>query len=415
MISKLASGEQAAQAPPQRSPLHLVAEPRRVMTAAQELTFLQQAHATKPTPASRQKLAKLLIFEERLTEAHQLLTNVADLHANECLMLASCCLQLDRPDLDREAAEVAHRVFSLTEDGKFHSAALAFTGKVLIRQGDLAAAQQVLQRALELDPANLDACKRLAFVHMKNGDDRGFAETADLLARKGVKHCRLFAAQVLSLARNGQREEAQDLWGFDRFAKQDTIAPPAGWSDLEAFNSDLAEELLTHPGMRFDRIGSASNQTWRVEHPLREDRPAIAALADLLIDRIVARSTALDAMNHPWITARPDNAFLRMWSVITDSDGFEDWHVHQFGWMSGVYYVRVPQSISAGNSDGGCLKFGLPDDLAGSATAADFGHRLLRPRDGLMTTFPSHVYHRTFPHATGEKRICVGYDVRPID
>ncbi len=415
MISKLTSGDQAAQAPPQRAPLHLVTEPRRVMTAEQELAFLQQAHAIKPTPGSRQKLAKLLIFEERLAEAHQLLTDVADLDASECLMLASCCLQLERPELDREAAEAAQRVFSLTEDSRFHSAALAFEGKVLIRQGDLAAAQEVLRRALELDPANLDACKRLAFVHMTNGDDRGFAETADLLARKGVKHCRLFAAQVLSLARNGQREEALDLWGFDRFAQQETIAPPAGWSDLGAFNADLAEELLTHPGMRFDRVGSASNQTWRVEHPLREDRPAITALATLLVDRILARSNALDATNHRWSSARPNSAFLRMWSVITNSDGFEDWHVHQFGWMSGVYYVRVPQSISAGNSDGGCLKFGLPEDLAGSAIAADFGHRLLRPRDGLMMTFPSHVYHRTFPHATGEKRICVAYDVRPLD
>jgi uncharacterized protein (TIGR02466 family) len=104
-----------------------------------------------------------------------------------------------------------------------------------------------------------------------------------------------------------------------------------------------------------------------------------------------------------------------MWSVITDSDGFEDWHVHQFGWMSGVYYVQIPQPISAGNSEGGCLKFGIPEDLAGAAVAASFGRRLVRPFSGMMLTFPSHSYHRTLAHAVDQKRICIAFDVRPID
>lgn len=398
-----------------RPPLQLEPEARRLMTAEQELGILRQLHAQRPSPQNRLKLGRLLMFEERQDELHALLTGQNDLLVSECLLLATCCLALDRPELTREAAEVAGRVLTLTDDPRFHSAALALVGKTLIRQDDLAGAQVVLRQALELDPANFDACKRLAFVHMTNGDDLGFAEIADHLSQSGVRHCRLFAAQMLSLARNGRIGEARDLWGFDHFARQDVITPPVGWDSLEAFNRDLSRELLTHPGMRFDRIGSASNQTWRVEHPLRADRPAINALADLLIARIEAQCAELDRSDHPWARARPDRAFLRMWSVITDSDGFEGWHVHQFGWMSGVYYVNIPQSISHGNSEGGCLKFGLPDDLAGEAIADRFGHSLIRPHEGLMLTFPSHSYHRTFPHATGEKRICVAYDVRPID
>lgn len=398
-----------------RPPMQLEPEERRLMTAEQELHFLRQTYALRPTVANRRKLGRLLMFEELLEEAYQLLVQEADLHEAECLALASCCLALERPELDRAAAEAAERVLTLTDDPSFHSAALALVGKALIRQDDLTGAQEVLQRALALNPANLDACKRLAYVHMTNGDDRGFAEIADHLAGKGVQHCRLFAAQMLSLARNGRIDEARDLWGFDLCAQQETITPPAGWDSLAAFNQDVAQELLTHPGMRFDRVGSASNQTWRVEHPLRKDRPATTALADLLVERIQVRCEELDRTDHPWARSRPDRAVLRMWSVITDSDGFEGWHVHQFGWMSGVYYVDIPQSIAAGNSESGCLKFGLPEDLATAAIADTFGHELVRPREGLMLTFPSHSYHRTFPHATGEKRICVAYDVRPID
>lgn len=414
MPTSTATVTPAPQAPENRPPLQLEPETRRIMTAEQELRILRQVHEQRPLPENRLKLARLLMFEELLEELHALLTGQSDLLVSECLLLASCALALERPELNREAAEVAGRVLTLTDDPRFQAAALALVGKALIRQDDLAGAQVVLQRALTLDPANFDACKRLAYVHMTNGDDRGFAEIAEQLVQSGVKHCRLFAAQMLSLARNGRIEEARDLWGFDLCARQDMIAPPPGWDSIEAFNRDLAAELLTHPGMRFDRIGSASNQTWRVEHPLRSDRPAINALADLLIARIGAQCAQLDRSDHPWALARPDRAFLRMWSVITDSDGFEGWHVHQFGWMSGVYYVNVPQSIAAGNSEGGCLKFGLPEDLAGEAVAEQFGHSLVRPREGLMLTFPSHSYHRTFPHATGEKRICVAYDVRPI-
>lgn len=410
MLNHLASLDR-----PTRRPLDLVPEQVRAMTAAQELHLLQQAYASRPDRTIRRRLARLLVFEEQLEELHELLANATDLDASEALMLADCCLLFERPDMDREAARVAQGIVDVNHDPKVRSAGLAYLGKALIRQDDLARARTVLQQALELNPANFDACKRLAFVYMKTDDDQGFADAADLLARKGARHCRLWAAQMLSLARSGRIAEARELWGFDRFAQQAAIAPPGGWDSIEAFNRDLAEELLTHPGMRFDRTGSASNQTWRVEHPLRNDRPAIRALADLLVARIVARCEELGTQDHPWIEARPDRAFLRMWSVITDSAGFESWHVHQFGWMSGVYYVQIPQSIAAGNSDSGCLKFGLPDDLAGNATAAAFGHKVVRPREGAMHTFPSHSYHRTFPHATGEKRICVAFDVRPID
>lgn len=415
MLSPSATVNRAGPERATRPPMQLEPEARRLMTVGQELTILRQVLAHRPTPENRLKLARLLMFEELLDELHALLTGQPDLLVAECLLLASCCLALERPELNREAAAVAERTLALTDDPRFHAAALALVGKALIRQDDLAGAQAVLRRALALDPANFDACKRLAYVYMVNGDDRGFAEIADHLTQSGVSHCRLFAAQMLSLARAGRIEEARALWGFDLCARQETITPPAGWDSLAAFNRDIAQELLTHPGMRFDRIGSASNQTWRVEHPLRPDRPATTALADLLVARILARCEELDRTDHPWAQSRPDQAFLRMWSVITDSAGFEDWHVHQFGWMSGVYYVDIPESISAGNSESGCLKFGLPEDLAGEAAAARFGHSVVRPREGLMLTFPSHSYHRTFPHATGEKRICVAYDVRPVD
>ena len=99
--------------------------------------------------------------------------------------------------------------------------------------------------------------------------------------------------------------------------------------------------------------------------------------------------------------------------MITEGPGFEEWHVHQHGWLSGVYYVAVPEAVAHGDGEAGCLAFGLPDELIGKDAADAYGVEIARPRAGLSMLFPSHVYHRTFPHATRENRICLAFDLWP--
>jgi hypothetical protein len=184
---------------------------------------------------------------------------------------------------------------------------------------------------------------------------------------------------------------------------------------MAAFNAALAQEILSHPGRRMDRYGSASNLTLRVESPEWTNTPAVRALSGLIIDTIGRQVATMAGHDDPWVAAMPRRAFLRTWCVTTEGEGYEGWHVHQFGWMSGVYYIQVPGQIAQGNSANGCLAFGLPDDLAGAPAANAYGERLVRPREGMLLTFPSHAYHRTYPHETGEQRICFAFDVRPLN
>jgi hypothetical protein len=99
---------------------------------------------------------------------------------------------------------------------------------------------------------------------------------------------------------------------------------------------------------------------------------------------------------------------------MTDAEGFELWHVHQFGWISGVYYVDIPEAVTEGDDKGGCIAFGLPDDMVGEEAAAAFGEILVRPTPGLLMLFPSHTYHRTFAHGADERRICLAFDIQPL-
>ena len=166
--------------------------------------------------------------------------------------------------------------------------------------------------------------------------------------------------------------------------------------------------------MRWERYGSASQETWRIEAPSRPDTPLFRALIEQIIAAVGRVEARVKQSDHPWVKTRPIEAFLRNWCVITESDGYETWHVHQFGWLSGVYYVQVPDGIAHGTDRAGCLAFGLPEDLAGEAGSAAYGEDLVRPQPGLFLAFPSHAYHRTYPHGARERRICVALDVRPL-
>jgi hypothetical protein len=279
--------------------------------------------------------------------------------------------------------------------------------------GDIAAARATLAEALALDPHNKDACKRLATLDLAAGDTGAVLAMYDDLASKGAAHSRLFAAKALAHAHRDERDQVRKMMGADDFFRADKLPPPPGWDSIESFNAALAEELMAHPGLRFDRYGTASELTWRIDAPLSRAAPLVRVLLDAIADAINAHVEAIGGADHPWAAARPSDAMLRAWCVITESDGFENWHVHQFGWLSGAYYVRVPDSIAHGDTEAGCIALGLPEDLAGEEAAAAYGIRVVRPQDGLLLMFPSHTYHRTFPHGIRDRRICVAFDVKP--
>lgn len=140
----------------------------------------------------------------------------------------------------------------------------------------------------------------------------------------------------------------------------------------------------------------------------------VSALLELVVTQVNAHLAKLAQSDHPWLASRPERAELQSWCVISEADGFEQWHMHPGGWLSGGYYVEVPEAVVAGSDVAGCLAFGLPGGMIGEEAAASVGTRLVRPVPGLLSLFPSHAYHRTFPHGATGRRMCIAFDLRPI-
>ena len=392
---------------------HIEQEGEKRFTVGQELGLLRAAFVRAPNAVMRSQLARMLVLDDQFEEAIALLAGEADLGYRDESLLSLSYLSRENSVDDARSLDAANRAFALAENDLQRSAALAACGKCEKRLGQFERAKAALHQALELDPHNKDACKRLAAIMLEDGQPTELIRWTDGMLLQGVDHARLFGARVLGFAQAGDIDSARAAEGFDALHRSEQLEPPPGWDSIELFNAALAEELVNHPAIRYERYGSASELTWRIENPSRRDTPLFKALIAQIIKTLGKHVSALEGNDHIWVTACPENAFLRNWCVITESTGFETWHVHQFGWLSGVYYVQIPETIANGSDSDGCLAFGLPEELVGAETSAQFGQHIVRPQSGLVLTFPSHTYHRTYAHGTGEKRICVAFDLRP--
>lgn len=136
-------------------------------------------------------------------------------------------------------------------------------------------------------------------------------------------------------------------------------------------------------------------------------------LQKLIQQEVVRYVSNLPLTGHPFLLGRPRRAVLRNWCVITEGSGHETWHVHQNGWLSGVFYIHVQDHIANGTGPDGCIAFGMPGEVVGEQRAREFGERICRPHSGLMMIFPSHAYHRTFPHGGAGRQICYAFDIIP--
>ncbi len=386
------------------------------ITASDECALVIAAYARNPTSELlRDRLAVLFNRNDRFAEAIALYAGIDpySLGFAEVLVLVHAYMSLEQVADTERAAQLATVAFEVADQDFQRAAALAARGKAERRLGMIAAAEQSLRDALTRDPHNKDACKRLASLHFDADAPDRVLDDMGRLDAQGVGHSRLFAAQTLALAQLGRIDDARAQDGRARFAYRGTLATPAGFDSLDAFNAALAAELLTHPGLRYESYGTASEQTWRIDAPATGEAPHIRRLLDALAGTIDAHLAALPDEAHPWLRARPDAGVLHSWCVITESTGFETWHVHQFGWLSGVYYVQIPEGIARGSDAGGCIAFGIPEDVVGDDAAQAFGSTLVRPSAGTVMLFPSHCYHRTFPHGAAERRICVAFDIWP--
>lgn len=383
------------------------------LNVPQELELHRAAFARKPgSQLMRSRLANLMVLSDLFGEAIDLLGGQQDLSHAEFMLLIQSLLAQQTIEANREVCRVAEQAAVNAAGDEERAALLADLGKAQARLGDNAA-RATFELALAHDSANKDACKRLATWLLGHGDPQAVLDFTQQSAARGAAHPWHFAAQVLALASLGRYDAARQLDGRQQLGMACELPPPPDWDSIAAFNAALAAQLLVHPELQYERDGTASEKTWRIDTLNTPDAPLIPVLLDQIRQQIGRHIAGLSGFDHPWLASFPKNGTLSASCVITTSEGHETWHMHEHGSLSGVYYVTVPDDMGSFAEDGGCLAFGLPTEIVGDEAARGFGLNVVRPASGELLLFPSHCYHRTFPHCSTGRRICIAFDIWP--
>ena len=394
--------------------MEVIVPPALAVPAITQLQLLRQGLAQRPeSSALRMRLAARLFDRDQFDEAAAVLGEPSDSAAPREHLLWSQILLSRGGAGDAEAAEGhAARAATGAETEADRQQAMLTRARALLRLGREGEGLDLLQAILAADPDHHGAFRTLTDTLLRTGDGAGVLALITQLEHAGARHPRRLGARMLAEARSGRSDTARALSGIELLATS-TLALPAGWSSLAAFNAALRLEAEQDPDLRAGRHGTSSRGTIRVDHPQRAGAMAFAALHRQIAEAVERRIATLDSIGHPWIAARPARLVMRSWCVMTDGEGYEEWHNHPAGWMSGGYYIAVPDTGHDDTCQAACLALGLPPALTGNVAAAEFGETFVRPFPGMLALFPSHAYHHTYPHRQQERRICMAFDLEP--
>jgi tetratricopeptide (TPR) repeat protein len=222
----------------------------------------------------------------------------------------------------------------------------------------------------------------------------------------------LLAGITLALREMGDPRYAE-LVDFAKYVRVYDLGSAGGARDAAAFNEQLAQELdALHLAMAepIDQTLRGGTQTTGVLFD--EKTPAIRQLK-LRVEAAIRDYLGQlpDAAWHPMATRKTaDFRFAGSWSCRLSPDGYHHNHVHPQGWISSVYYARLPQPASDPADRQGWLKLGESNFALGER---DLPNHLVKPMVGRLVLFPSYFWHGTIPFTTAGDRLTISFDVTP--
>lgn len=311
-------------------------------------------------------------------------------------------------------AEAALSCFDIVLAGDAAYPKASYNRGVALQSLDRCAeAVAAFELAIDHNPRDAEAHNNLVISLLRNGQPQAALATCErmiALASTTPKALAYKAAALIELDRN---DEAAVLLDFDRLLAHRQLTAPESYASLAAMNEGLAVQVAKHETLTFEPADKSTRGGSQTGEFLDGLGGAAAALRGLIVDAVREYMAAMRAQlpDHPFVASLPDRWHLASWAVSLQAQGHQGPHFHPDGCVSGVYYVRVPDSVLSSGNGEGCLEFGRTSEAIGGSH--DPLLRLVTPAEGLLLLFPSYFYHRTLPFQGPQSRISIAFDVLP--
>ncbi len=307
-----------------------------------------------------------------------------------------------------EAIECQRRALEIRPD---YSEALFNLGNAYAQTGDIKAAVQSYKKTQEVYPDYPGAATNLASSLLKlNHPAEALTACDDALnSHPGDRDALAFKAIAATEA--GDSDLAETILNMDQIIKRVDFNAPEGFADLDTFNTALAKHVLSHSTLTREPRNMATRHGQQTENLGLGSKGPIAYLEEMIIDTFDDyMSTVAPNVDHYYFEQIPSLSKIDIWGTVLDRQGHQDSHMHRNAWISGVYYVQLPDVMHGPNEDrSGWIEFGRPPDEF--PCKVDHVVRTFEPVEGRMFMFPSFEYHRTIPFESSEQRISIAFDL----
>jgi uncharacterized protein (TIGR02466 family) len=193
------------------------------------------------------------------------------------------------------------------------------------------------------------------------------------------------------------------------FVYHDRIEP------LAAENSQLLKDLLhditltdiaeRKQGRLYYGIQSSGNL-------LKRSEASFKLLASLIKDKIKSYRKHYTSKDCELIKSFPtDVEFSSSWYLRMRQGGHLTSHIHEEGWISGCVYLALPKQKETPHE--GSIEFSTDGDEY-PKEHDNFPSKVIDPSVGDIVLFPSSLFHRTIPFSSDEDRVCVAFDLKPL-
>ncbi len=382
---------------------------RRMRRLPQAEEILARAIDLDPRhQAALRMLGMLFLADGRHSAAAALFRRAAEVMPGDPRLSGLLGVALHRSG-DLDGAEHAYRCALQADDTDADT--WMNLGITLQERQRLDEALQAYREAARRAPLNAAPRHRLAEGLLVTGQPKlALAVIDEALSLDGGDPTAI-AVKIAALQSLGKGQEAKELLGLDSLIGAIDLAPPQGYADIAEFDRDLARHVLHHPTLTFEPEGHATRRGRHTRDLLVGDKGPVAGLESAILEAVEFYLERLQTpADHPFPGRVPRPHRLTMWAVVMETEGHQLPHIHPAAWLSGVYYVELPETLGPGGEDvAGWIEFGLAPDELRSADEAPV--RLFRPAEGRLYLFPSFLYHRTIPFGGDARRISIAFDL----